>query len=227
MSLVVVSVAGPISIQRTARAGRMHEGVPPGGAILPSLLAAANRAAGNHDDAPAIELLGRLVVRDDDGREMIVESQAWSYVAVPGGLEEPPLVMRLLRKGDRLRGPLIAPSGRTSPPGPDAARVRVVPGPDLDAFDAGALASLTAAPYEVVMPARTGARLRGATLARAPGVVERSRPMVRGAIEVPGDGMPIVLGPDHPTTGGYPILAVVASEDVERVFGASRVQFTT
>ena len=77
------------------------------------------------------------------------------------------------------------------------------------------------------MPARTGARLRGERLPRRPDLAERSRPMVRGAIEVPGDGLPIVLGPDHPTTGGYPILAVVASEDLERVFGASRVQFTT
>ena len=50
--------------------------------MLPSRLAAANRAAGNRDDAPAIELLGRLVVRDDDGRESCVESHAWSYVAV-------------------------------------------------------------------------------------------------------------------------------------------------
>ena len=52
--------------------------------------------------------------------------------------------------------------------------------------------------------------------------------MVRGAIEVPGDGQPIVLGPDHPTTGGYPILGVVAADDLERVFGSARAwRFTT
>lgn len=34
-------------------------------------------------------------------------------------------------------------------------------------------------------------------------------PMTRGAIEVPPDGSPIVLGPDHPTTGGYPVIAVL------------------
>jgi allophanate hydrolase subunit 2 len=49
-------------------------------------------------------------------------------------------------------------------------------------------------------------------------VRERSRPMVRGAIEVPADGAPIVLGPEHPTTGGYPILGVVTSEDLGRLF---------
>jgi allophanate hydrolase subunit 2 len=33
--------------------------------------------------------------------------------------------------------------------------------------------------------------------------------MIRGAVEVTTDGTPIVLGPDHPTTGGYPVLAVL------------------
>ena len=50
------------------------------------------------------------------------------------------------------------------------------------------------------------------------GYRERSRPMVRGAIEVPGDGAPIVLGPDHPTTGGYPVLAVIAERDLGSLF---------
>jgi allophanate hydrolase subunit 2 len=33
--------------------------------------------------------------------------------------------------------------------------------------------------------------------------------MIGGAIEITTDGTPIVLGPDHPTTGGYPVLAVL------------------
>jgi allophanate hydrolase subunit 2 len=33
---------------------------------------------------------------------------------------------------------------------------------------------------------------------------------------VPRDGQPIVLGPDHPTTGGYPVIAVVAHADLGR-----------
>ena len=35
-----------------------------------------------------------------------------------------------------------------------------------------------------------------------------------GAIQVPPSGQPILLGPDHPTTGGYPVLAVVAAADL-------------
>ena len=42
--------------------------------------------------------------------------------------------------------------------------------------------------------------------------------MVIGALEVPRDGQPIVLGPEHPTTGGYPIVAVIATADFGRFF---------
>jgi len=33
--------------------------------------------------------------------------------------------------------------------------------------------------------------------------------MIRGAVQITTDGTPIVLGPDHPVTGGYPVLAVM------------------
>lgn len=222
MRLTVVSVAGPISIQGAPRTGHMHEGVPPGGAVLPSRLAAANRALGNPGDAPAIELLGRLVVRDDIGRETTLESPTWTYAAVAGGQRDGGLLTTWLRKGDVLRGPLVlAPSAAAND-----APICILPGPDLAAFAPGALATLCAASYEVVTPERTGARLRGAPLARSD-ARDVTRPMVRGAIEVPADGQPIVLGPDHPTTGGYPILGVVAEADLERVFANPRVRFYT
>jgi len=46
---------------------------------------------------------------------------------------------------------------------------------------------------------------------------------------VPRDGKPIVLGPEHPTTGGYPVIAVVASADLDRLFSirpGGTVRFT-
>lgn len=33
--------------------------------------------------------------------------------------------------------------------------------------------------------------------------------MTPGAIQVPPSGLPVVFGPDHPTTGGYPVIGVV------------------
>jgi allophanate hydrolase subunit 2 len=223
VSLVVVNATGPISVQDLGRRGHMHEGVPPGGAVVPSLLVAANRAIGNPDDAPAIEVLGRLVLRDDHGDEQVIEAKTWSYVAVKGSLVRP-LVTTLLRKGDRIDGTILHAAHAENEA---TATVRVSPGPDLDAFSPGAIEALCAAPYKVVMPARVGARLQGAAIPRVAGYRERSRPMVRGAIEVPADGKPIVLGPDHPTTGGYPVIAVVVSQDVERVFACAQVRFMT
>ena len=39
--------------------------------------------------------------------------------------------------------------------------------------------------------------------------------MVKGAIQVPHGGQPVILGPDHPVTGGYPVIAVVDEGDVD------------
>jgi allophanate hydrolase subunit 2 len=53
--------------------------------------------------------------------------------------------------------------------------------------------------------------------------------MALGALEVPRDGKPIALGPEHPTTGGYPIIAVVASGSLGHLFSirpGGRVRFT-
>jgi len=41
-----------------------------------------------------------------------------------------------------------------------------------------------------------------------------SEGLVTGALQVPPDGMPILLLADHPVTGGYPVIAVVASADL-------------
>lgn len=96
--------------------------------------------------------------------------------------------------------------------------ISVVPGPDLTAFVPDAIDRLTAAPYRILPTSdRVGTRLEGTLIPHVPHP-EFSRPMVRGAIEVPRDGAPIVLGPEHPTTGGYPTAAVIAQADLGRFF---------
>jgi allophanate hydrolase subunit 2 len=109
--------------------------------------------------------------------------------------------------------------------------IRVIPGPDLDAFTDAALASLTSAAYRVLPSSdRVGTRLTGPLLPRRPDHLEQSRPMVVGALEVPRDGAPIVLGPEHPTTGGYPLLAVISHADLDRFFSirlGGEVRFAT
>lgn len=94
-------------------------------------------------------------------------------------------------------------------------------GPDDDAFATTAVATLLQASYRIRPDSdRVGTRLAGSPLARIAGYVETPRPLVRGALEVPGDGLPIVLGPEHPTTGGYPVIAVVIDDDLDRLFAA-------
>ena len=86
----------------------------------------------------------------------------------------------------------------------------VVLGPDLDRFAPGAVDRLLAGPFAVdARSDRIGTRLVGPALERLDADDGLSAPMVRGAIQVPASGQPIVLGPDHPTTGGYPVIATV------------------
>ena len=41
--------------------------------------------------------------------------------------------------------------------------------------------------------------------------------MVTGAIQLPPDGNPIILLPDHATVGGYPVVACVIGADLSLV----------
>ena len=131
---------------------------------------------------------------------------------------------RALRAGDRLPiGAAVAPAA--PPPAserplavsvpPADAPVRILPGPHLDRFDPDVLDALCAEPWTVSAQAdRMGYRLDGPPLAHA-GVSEvPSLGLPSGAIQVPGDGRPIVLLADHQPTGGYPVPAVVIGADL-------------
>ncbi|MGV0605783.1 5-oxoprolinase/urea amidolyase family protein [Mycolicibacterium sp. XJ1904] len=65
---------------------------------------------------------------------------------------------------------------------------------------------------------RVGMRLVGGPLEyRWPDRQLSSEGATRGAIQVPPNGFPVILGPDHPVTGGYPVIGVVADEDIDKV----------
>ncbi|MCH9669529.1 MAG: 5-oxoprolinase/urea amidolyase family protein [Actinomycetia bacterium] len=65
---------------------------------------------------------------------------------------------------------------------------------------------------------RVGMRLIGMPLEyRRPDVQLPSEGTIRGAIQVPPNGFPVILGPDHPVTGGYPVVGVVIDDDVDKV----------
>lgn len=91
-------------------------------------------------------------------------------------------------------------------------------GPQRHWFDAEAVALLEAQAWAVSPRSnRVGVRLQGAPLPRVVGEEMRIQPLTRGAIQVPPSGEPIIFLSDYPVTGGYPVIAVLADESVDRI----------
>jgi allophanate hydrolase subunit 2 len=95
-----------------------------------------------------------------------------------------------------------------------------VPGPHTERFAPGAFASLATASFTVESESnRVGLLLQpGGDPPWAPlagGVTAEldSQGTVVGAVQIPPNGHPVILLPDHATLGGYPVLAVVAAAD--------------
>jgi antagonist of KipI len=93
--------------------------------------------------------------------------------------------------------------------------LRVVEGPYPDWFGPEAFALLTATVYRVTEKStRMALRLEGLPLP-CPAESMVSAGAWCGAIQIPPSGIPQILGPDHPATGGYPIVGSVISADLE------------
>lgn len=158
-----------------------------------------------------------------------------TYLAVAGGIDVPAVLGSRssdlhsglgsgpLRPGTvlpigtwpRLDSHSASPAPAPLPASGETACLRIVPGPRLDWFGAEALDVLCGAPYSVTLASnRTGLRLDGPALPRITGRELDSEGVVTGALQVPHDGKPILLLADHPTVGGYPVIAVVVSADI-------------
>jgi len=146
-------------------------------------------------------------------------SAATDPTAGLGGIEG-----RALKAGDRLTiAPSVARVERTWPAGVPAsgvvvtdgpASLVVVAGPHLEAMPKGTEEALAERVWAVAPRAdRVGLRLDGTPLAGADALDLVSLPMLPGAVQVAPNGLPIVLMPDAPTVGGYPVPAVIAEAD--------------
>jgi len=108
---------------------------------------------------------------------------------------------------------------RAIPPGVDEsdAPLRVVAGPQAGGFEDAGLAAFFGRHYRVEAASdRQGLRLAGPAV-RYAGVELPSQGVLPGAIQVPPDGQPIILGWDGPVTGGYPVIAGVIGADWARL----------
>lgn len=158
-----------------------------------------------------------------------------TYLAVRGGVDVAPVLgsrstdvlsglgPSTLSEGDRL--PVAA--SRAAMPGVDLAPVRdpdggevvvqVATGPRRDWFTDQAWGSLLGQSYGVTTDSnRVGLRLEGEPLERARTGELSSEGMVRGALQIPPSGTPVLFLADHPVTGGYPVVAYVVDDDVDR-----------
>ncbi|WP_432524818.1 biotin-dependent carboxyltransferase family protein [Kineococcus sp. SYSU DK006] len=159
-----------------------------------------------------------------------------AYVAVRGGVDAEPVLGSRSRDtlaglgpaplvpGDRLAvgaPPARHPALRTAPvPGPATGTVTagVVLGPRADWFTEPAV--LFTGTWTVT-PASDRVGLRLQRPAGQPGL-ERARHdelpsegVALGSLQVPPSGQPVLFGPDHPVTGGYPVVGVVRDADVD------------
>ena len=107
--------------------------------------------------------------------------------------------------------------------------VRVVLGPQDDAFTDEGIRTFLSASYTLSSQSdRVGCRLEGPRIAHRGGADIVSDGTAFGAVQVSGDGLPIVLMADRGTTGGYTKIATVASADLSRLAQAApgdRVRF--
>lgn len=94
--------------------------------------------------------------------------------------------------------------------------VRVTMGPQQRFFGADVLAAFAAGPWRMTDAwDRMGVRLTGPLIAPNTALDMPSEPIVRGSVQVAGDGVASILFSDHQTTGGYPKIATVLDCDID------------
>ena len=176
-----------------------------------------------------------------------------AYLAISGGIDVPIVLGsrstfataglggfqgRSIRRGDHIAigGDDRAGRGarRTFPPeqvpryGHDHT-IRVILGPQDEAFTAEGISTFLSATYTMSSKSdRIGCRLTGPRVAHkaGPDIISDGTPF--GAVQIAGDGLPIVLAADRGVTGGYTKVATVISVDLPRLAQAGpgdRVSF--
>lgn len=166
-----------------------------------------------------------------------------AYLAVAGGFDLPVIMGskstyvrgklgglegRQLKKGDELKrgqpgielnknvGYRIPPEYQLKPDNPVV--VRVVLGPQDDAFTKEGIAAFLTSEYTVTNEAdRMGYRLEGPKIQHQNGPDIVSDGIAMGAVQVPGHGSPIIMMADRQTTGGYTKIGTVITPDLWKI----------
>jgi biotin-dependent carboxylase-like uncharacterized protein len=222
------------------------------------LVAAAGRGYSLRIQGRPVGQWRAALVRQGETIHFLNEGTAgWGYLAVLGGVDVPLLMGsrstylrggfggldgRLIQAGDNLptggvrSGRWRDYAGRWLPPDrrpvyQDEVVVPVVAGPQADLFTSDAQNVFLMEEYNISATSdRMGYRLNGPLLPHLGGADLISEAMSWGAVQVPADGMPMVMMSDRPTTGGYPKIATVTRAGLpllaQAMPGNGRVRFT-
>jgi biotin-dependent carboxylase-like uncharacterized protein len=223
-----VPTAGAVDPPLAALVNRLV-GNDEGAAVLETAGGLVVRATGPVLVATSSELAPRTLPAGAELTIPVDDDRTWSYVSVRGGIMVdavlgsrshdtlsgvgPPPIER----GARLRvgaDPATVVTVDVAQQRPPPERIRLWPGPRADWFDTNAVADFTTGTWTVETVSRVGLRLTGVAVQRRVDVELASEGLVAGAIQVPPDGQPVVMLADHPTTGGYPVIAVVDPDDL-------------
>ncbi|MGI6668976.1 MAG: biotin-dependent carboxyltransferase family protein [Acetivibrionales bacterium] len=175
-----------------------------------------------------------------------------AYLAVSGGFDIPAVMGsrststlislggymgRKLQKGDNI----ALRAGRDSLPNmekrymnpdefPKDIELRVILGPQADKFTEKGIRTFLSETYQASSAAdRMGIKLEGPAIEAKSGYDIITDGIATGCIQVTGNGKPILLLPDHQTTGGYAKIATVITADLHKmgqIFPGNSVRFT-
>lgn len=225
---LVGNASGTAGIEFCLAGGTLHV---TGGEALISLAGPACRMLVNDRALPSST--SAVVGVNDHVTVKLAPSAVYAYLAVADGfLAEPTMGSLSLHRRSGLGGrPLGAGTripvaavergreprsldGRSrAPTGP----MRVLLGPQDDYFERRALDAFLGEAFRVAPGSdRMACRLTGPLLEHRKGFDIVSDGLVAGHIQVPGNGQPLVLLRDCPTTGGYPKIATLISADLDR-----------
>lgn len=220
--------SGAVDVPALLRANRLV-GNRPGAAALevtasgPELVFEVDATVAVHDEARFVPAGTVLDVGP-------VRRGLRGYVAVRGGVAVPPVLGsrstctlsglgppplqegQRLPVGDAVRG---EPRPVEVPQLPARPVLRLLPGPRDEALAPQGWRQLVTTEWEVSTASdRTGVRLLGPPVERTRAPEPLSEGVVPGAVQVPPDGRPVLFLSGCPTTGGYPVVAVVADGDL-------------
>ena len=96
--------------------------------------------------------------------------------------------------------------------------IRVIKGTNFNYFSEQSIKDFFSKKFEVTkLTDRMGMRIQGTKLINEKYTNIKSEGLVKGTIQIPADGNPIILLSDHGTIGGYPKFGVVISADYDKL----------